>query len=60
MKLSDKVIQDAIRAGRKIKRLAWGHCEFTRHIKHAHIPSRDPKQFAPDEYEESNDWVVCE
>lgn len=59
MTLDDQVIKEAIKQGKPIKRLAWGKCEFSKHIKHAHIPSRDPNQF---KIEDTNitDWVVCE
>lgn len=58
MKLSDKEIQDAIKAGKKIKRVAWGRCEFVKHIKHAHIPARDKDKFRVEDAE-INDWEVC-
>ena len=57
MKLTDKVIQEAIKAGKKIKRRAWGHCEFVRHIKHAHIPAREPGKFKVEDV--PDDWEVC-
>ena len=60
MRLDDATIQEAIRQGKKIKRRAWGHCEFTRHVKHAHIPSREPGKFTIDTNEEIDDWEVAE
>ena len=57
MKLTDKEIQEAIRQGKKIKRRAWGRCEFVRHIKHAHIPSREPGKFKVEDVE-IDDWEV--
>lgn len=59
MKLSDKVIQEAIKAGKKIKRTAWGHCEFVRHIKHAHIPAREADKFRVEDAE-IDDWEVAQ
>lgn len=58
MKLSDEKIQEAIRQGKSIKRVAWGHCEFVRHIKHAHVPSREPEKFKVEETD-IDDWVVA-
>lgn len=58
MKLTDKEIQEAIRQGKKIKRRAWGRCEFVRHIKHAHIPSREPGKFKVEDVE-IDDWEVA-
>ena len=58
MKLSDKAIQEAIKAGKKIKRKAWGRCEFVKHIKHAHVPAREPGKFKVEELD-VDDWEVC-
>ena len=59
MKLDDEEIQNAIRQGKKIKRKAWGHCEFVKHIKHAHIPAREPGKFRVEDTE-IDDWEVAE
>lgn len=60
MTIQDKEIQDAIAAGKSIKRRAWGHCEFVKHIKHAHVPSRDAEQFKPEDDLVIDDWEVAE
>lgn len=59
MKLTDKEIQEAIRNGKAIKRKAWGHCEFVRHIKHAHVPARDVDKFKQTDID-IDDWEVAE
>lgn len=59
MKLTDKVIQEAIKAGKAIKRKAWGHCEFVKHIKHAHVPARDKDKFRVENVD-IDDWEVAE
>ncbi len=58
MKLSDKEIQNAIKQSKKIKRKAWGHCEFVKHIKHAHVPAREADKFRVEDTE-IDDWEVC-
>lgn len=58
MTLDDPVIQEALAHSKPIKRLSWGKCEFSKHIKHAHIPSRDPNQFKIED-DNITDWVVC-
>lgn len=59
MRLEDKEIQEALAQGKSIKRLAWGHCEFVKNIKHAHIPAREVDKFKVDADIDIDDWVVC-
>ncbi len=57
MKLTDKEIQNAIKQSKKIKRKAWGKCEFVKDIKHAHVPAREPGKFKVEDV--PDDWEVC-
>ncbi len=59
MKLSDKEIVEAIKQGKKIKRTAWGRCEFVKHIKHAHVPAREADKFNVSNVE-IDDWEVAQ